>query len=129
MPNETAYTGIELLVVAETPVDRQWQFLDALRQSGEQGNLGIPAARPDDETIKGHMAKALKGNGYAARLINLCDVAELPASITGFLDRVYADFPRPEPAPLPPAKGEAAEAAQLAAEPAAQPADPVDDEL
>jgi putative ATP-dependent endonuclease of OLD family len=132
VPNETAYTGIELLVVAETPVDRQWQFLDALRQSGEQGNLGIPAARPDDETIKGHMAKALKsnkGNGYAARLIDLCDVAELPASITGFLDRVYADFPRPEPAPLPPAKGEAAEAAQLAAEPAAQPADPVDDEL
>lgn len=132
VPNETVYTGIELLMVAETPVDRQWQFLDALRQSGEQGNLGIPAARPDDETVKGHMAKALKsnkGNGYAARLIDLCDVAELPASITGFLDRVYADFPRPEPAPLPPAKGEAAEAAQLAAEPVAQPAAPVDDDL
>lgn len=132
VPNETVYTGIELLMVAETPVDRQWQFLDALRQSGEQGNLGIPAARPDDETVKGHMAKALKsnkGNGYAARLIDLCDIAELPASITGFLGRVYADFPRPEPAPLPPAKGEAAEAAQLATEPAAQPAAPVDDEL
>ena len=53
------------------------------------------------------MTKALKsnkGNGYAARLLDLCDVAELPVSITGFLDRIYADFPKPEPAPLPPEK-------------------------
>lgn len=107
VPNETAYTSIELLLVAETPVERQWEFLDILRQSGEQGNLGIPVARPDDAGIKDNMVKALKsnkGNGYAARLLDLCDVAELPASITGFLNRVYADFPKPEPAPLPPAK-------------------------
>lgn len=107
VPNETAYTGIELLLVAETPVARQWEFLDLLRQSGEQGNLGIPAVRPDDAVIRDNMTKALKsnkGNGYAARLLDLCDVAELPVSITGFLDRIYADFPKPEPAPLPPAK-------------------------
>lgn len=110
-PNETPYTSIEALLVAETPVERQWEFLDALRQSGDQGNLGIPAARPDDEIIRTHMTKALKsnkGNGYAARLIDLCDVAELPVSITEFLDRVYADFPKPAPAPLPTAKGEGA---------------------
>lgn len=109
VPNETAYTSIELLLTTETPVDRQWEFLDALRQSGEQGNLGIPAARPDDGTVKSHMLKALKsnkGNGYAARLIDLCDLAELPPSIAGFLYRVYADFPKPEPAPLPPAKND-----------------------
>lgn len=107
--NETAYTSIELLMVAETPVDRQWEMLDALRESGEQGNLGIPSARPDDNAIKEHMTKALKsnkGNGYAARLIDLCDVAELPISITSFLNLVYADFPKPEPAPLPPIKKE-----------------------
>ena len=107
VPNETAYTGIELLLVAETPVARQWEFLDLLRQSGEQGNLGIPAVRPDDAVIRDNMTKALKsnkGNGYAARLLDLCDVAELPVSITGFLDRIYADFPKPEPAPLPPEK-------------------------
>lgn len=125
VPNETAYASIELLVVTETPIDRQWEFLDALRQSGEQGNLGIPATRPDDEAVKSHMLKALKsnkGNGYAARLIDLCDLAELPLSITGFLRRIYADFPKPEPAPLPPAKGdEVVETGQQTIEAAAQP--------
>ncbi|MEQ9946425.1 ATP-dependent nuclease [Pectobacterium aroidearum] len=122
VPNETAYTSIELLLVAETPVGRQWEFLDILRQSGEQGNLGIPAARPDDAGIKDNMVKALKsnkGNGYAARLLDLCDVAELPASITGFLDRVYADFPKPEPAPLPPAKNAVEADPQAIAQPVA----------
>jgi putative ATP-dependent endonuclease of OLD family len=111
VPNETAYSGIELLLVAETPIDRQWEFLDALRQSEEQGNLCIPATRPDDASIKETMTNALKsnkGNGYAARLIDRCDVAELPKSITGFLKRVYTDFPKPISAPLPPAKGEKA---------------------
>lgn len=109
VPNETTYSGIELLLVTETPINRQWEFLDALRQSGEQGNLGIPATRPDDAAIKETMTNALKsnkGNGYAARLIDLCDVAELPVSITAFLSRVYADFPKPQPASLPPKNGE-----------------------
>ncbi|HEY5779105.1 MAG TPA: AAA family ATPase [Terrimicrobiaceae bacterium] len=132
IPNETAFTGIEQLLVAETPVARQWNFLDSLRQSGEQGNLGIPAVHPDDETVKSLMVRALKsnkGNAYAARLIDLCDLAELPASITGFLDRIYADFPKPELAPMPPAKGvEATEAAQAVPQPAAQTADPADNE-
>lgn len=133
VPNETAYTSIEQLMVAETPIDRQWELLDALRQSGEQGNLGIPIVRPTDDAVKDHMAKALKsnkGNGYAARLIDLCDVAELPASISGFLDLVYADFPKPESAPLPPAKGEeAAEAVQPVPDLTAQPGNSLDDEL
>lgn len=125
VPNETAYTSIELLLATEIPIDRQWEFLDSLLQSGEQGNLGIPAARPDDEAVKSHMIKALKsnkGNGYAARLIDLCDLAELPPSILGFLRRVYSDFPKPEPAPLPPAKGdEVVNAVQQTTEAAAQP--------
>jgi putative ATP-dependent endonuclease of OLD family len=114
VPNETNYTGIELLLTAETPIDRQWEFLDLLRQSGEQGNLGIPPTRPSDESVKDTMAEALKsnkGNGYAARLIDLCELAELPVSITAFLDRVYADFPEPQPASLPPKK-KGAETAQ-----------------
>lgn len=109
VPNETAYTSIEQLMVTETPVNRQWQLLDLLRQSDDQASLGIPAVRPDAEAIKGHMTRILKsnkGNGYAARLIDICDVAELPVSITRFLDIIYSDFPIPEPAPLPPMKGE-----------------------
>ncbi len=104
VPNETNYTSIELLLAAETPIDRQWEFLDALRRSGEQGNLCISSDRPSDESVTDQMTKALKsnkGNGYAARLVDLCDVVELPVSITGFLLRVYADFPKPLPAPLP----------------------------
>jgi putative ATP-dependent endonuclease of the OLD family len=106
-PCETSYAGIELLLVTETPVSRQWQFLEMLRSSGEQGNLGIPSIRPDDNGVKDCMVRALrsnKGDGYAARLLDLCDAAELPLSIVGFLDRIYAAFPKPEPAPLPQAK-------------------------
>jgi len=105
--NETDYSGIELLLVAETPIDRQWEFLDALRQGEEQGNLGIPATRPDDASVREIMTNALKsnkGNGYAARLIGRCDLAELPKSITGFLKPIYAKFPKPISAPLPPVK-------------------------
>ena len=104
VPNETAYTAIEKLLVAEIPVDRQWEFLEELRNGGEQGNLGIPAARPDDEEVKTYMLKALrsnKGNGFAAGLIDLCEIDELPVSITDFLSNVYGNFPKPEPAPLP----------------------------
>jgi len=102
---ETQYTGIEFLLASEVPVDRQWQFLEALRSSEEQGNLGIPISRPpNDEEIKNLMTKALKsnkGNGYAARLIDLCEIAELPSSITLFLHEIYKAFPKPESVPLP----------------------------
>lgn len=103
--NETAYAGIERLLVSEVPIDRQWQFLDLLRQAGEGGNLGIPAKRPKDASLKTlteSTLKSNKGSDYAADLIDLCDVAELPASITSFLKKVYADFPKPEPVPVPP---------------------------
>jgi putative ATP-dependent endonuclease of OLD family len=119
VPNETDYASIEELMAAETPIDRQWEFLDALRGSGEQGNLGIPPTRPADKIIRENLTKVLKsnkGNGYAARLIDLCDIAELPVSITAFLARVYADFPKPESALLPPVKGE--EETQAIAQPA-----------
>ncbi|CAM5539033.1 hypothetical protein [Eoetvoesiella caeni] len=51
-----------------------------------------------------NMLKALKsnkGNGYAARLMDLCEVHELPVSITDFLTRVYEDFPKPAPVAQP----------------------------
>lgn len=98
VPYETKYRGIEELLVNETPVDRQWQFLDALRQSGEQGDLGVPASRPGDDGVKDCMLRALrsnKGNGYAGSLIDICAISEMPVSITNFLARVYLDFPPP----------------------------------
>jgi putative ATP-dependent endonuclease of OLD family len=116
IPNETPYTSIERLLTDETPIDRQWQFLDELRQSGDQGNLAIPSARPDDDGVKAQMFKVLssnKGNGYAARLLNLCEIAELPISITSFLNKIYADFSKPQPAPLPLIKSGESEAPLL----------------
>lgn len=96
LPNETLYKGMERLLVSEIPLDRQWEFLCQLRQTGEKTD--IPCDRPDDEHIKDFMMRVLKsnkGNNYAARLIELCDIDELPESITRFLARVYTDFPNP----------------------------------
>lgn len=104
IPNEIPYPNIEELLVTQTPVEHQWTFLSALRDSGDQGNIGIPAERPDDNGVRANMRKALKsnkGNGYAARLLDLCAVHELPVGITDFLTRVYEDFPKPTPASQP----------------------------
>jgi putative ATP-dependent endonuclease of the OLD family len=108
VPHETPYSGIEQLVVTEVPLDRQWQFLASVRQSGEQGHLGIPLKRPSDAQVRELMTSALKsnkGNGYAASLLDLCDFGELPITVATFLARVFSDFAAPArvPVPTPPA--------------------------
>jgi putative ATP-dependent endonuclease of the OLD family len=123
--NETAYPGIERLLTSEIPMARQWQFLDVLRKLGQQGSLGIPAKRPKDDQVKTLTEAALKsnkGNEYAAHLIDLCDVAELPATITDFLKKIYADFPKPESVPIPSVTAPGATAAASA--PASNPPAP-----
>jgi putative ATP-dependent endonuclease of OLD family len=53
-----------------------------------------------------------KGSGYAGRLIELCDVAELPPTVVAFLNIVYGAFKRPEPVPpIEPEETEALDAA------------------
>lgn len=102
--NETAYSGIEQLLVTEMPVQRQWQLLESLRQCGIGAHLGIPAARPSDDKIKELLKgilKSNKGDSYAEDLINLCAVEELPTSISAFLSKVFADYPTPKRVPVP----------------------------
>lgn len=104
LPWETQYSGIEALLVTETPADRQWDFLNELRGSGELREADVPGQRPaDGEISKICLAclKSNKGNGYAARLLEACKPEELPSSIAEFMRRVYADFPRPEAISLP----------------------------
>ncbi|TEB10486.1 DNA replication and repair protein RecF [Pelotomaculum sp. FP] len=104
LPNETAFTGAEELLIREIPVDRQWLLLEEIRNAGEQGNVGIPVQRPDDDDVRALMANLLKGrkgDGTAGRLIDLCEMAELPISVVNFLSQVYTDFPQPEPVPVP----------------------------
>jgi putative ATP-dependent endonuclease of the OLD family len=101
---ETDYMGAEALLVEEVPVARQWQLLDEIRESDQQGNVGIPVQRPDDDGVKSlclQLLKGRKGDGTAGRLIEMCDHSELPASIETFLRKVYAAFRRPEPVAIP----------------------------
>ncbi len=107
--NETKYTGTEALLAAEVPLDRQWDFLDRLRKEGLAPTAGIPAARPADQRVRELTEAVLKdgkGWGRAAELVEICQPAELPKSLTSFLEQVYKLFPRPErpkaPAPAAP---------------------------
>ena len=95
---EHPHAGFEDLVVKEMSVVRQWAFLDDLRASGDNGSFTIPTVKPADPEVKKLLASALKshkGAGWAARLFEGCAVAELPVSVTDFLKKVYAAFPRP----------------------------------
>jgi putative ATP-dependent endonuclease of the OLD family len=97
--NEIPYQGAEALLVAEVPVDRQWQFLQALREEDPDGHYGIPADRPNEEQIKEHalqLLKGLKGAGGAARLLDLCTADELPRTIRAFLRSIYERYPKPQ---------------------------------
>jgi putative ATP-dependent endonuclease of OLD family len=104
IPNETNYLGAENLLINEVPVNRQWQLLEEIREAGEQGNVVIPTVRPSDGQVKyitEELLKGRKGDGTAGRLIELCDVGELPISMVNFLSQVYSDFPKPETISFP----------------------------
>ena len=95
---EHPHAGFEALVANEMTVNCLWRFLDDLRMSGDNGSFPIPADRPADLEIRKLAKSALKGNkgaGWAARLFEGCDVAELPASVTDFLNKVYDAFTKP----------------------------------
>lgn len=94
---EHPHAGFEALVVNEMAVDRLWNFLDDLRESGDNGTFPIPTARPTDVDVMNLVQSALKSNkgaGWAARLFEGCDVAQLPGSVSDFLKKVYAAFPK-----------------------------------
>lgn len=96
---EQPHRGAERLLAAEIPVERQWQFLSAVRDEDEDGRFGIPVARPNDEAVRNltfATLKGLKGSGAAGRLIELCEADELPATIADFLLRVFERFPKLE---------------------------------
>lgn len=95
---EHPYKGFEDLVVAEVPVDQLWFFLDGLRANDENGSLPIPDHRPSDDIVKSIAREALgsgKGAGWSARLLDQCDMGDLPTTVTSFLKSIYALFPLP----------------------------------
>jgi putative ATP-dependent endonuclease of OLD family len=107
--NETAYSSMEALLVAEVPLNRQWQYLEQIRDSGSAPGVAIPATRPADDQVRAKAKEVLaggKGWGRSAELIELCAAAELPVSVTGFLTQVYLQFPRPVVKPIEAVKEE-----------------------
>jgi putative ATP-dependent endonuclease of OLD family len=96
---EIAQEGAEALMADETPLARQWQYLEALRASDSEGRFGIPTGRPTDDDLRKltiSTLKGLKGEGGAARLLEFCDVGELPKTITDFMGDIYVRFPKPK---------------------------------
>jgi putative ATP-dependent endonuclease of OLD family len=106
---EHKYPGFEALITEEVPINRLWEFLDELRVSGENGNVGIPPQRPSDDDVKKIAQKGLlsnKGAGWAARLFEDCEADELPQTVVDFLKTVYSFFPKSvEPAAVESAAG------------------------
>lgn len=120
--NETTYEGMEDLLAAEVPLDRQWSYLEAVRDSGASPKLLLPSVRPDDDGVRRftkHALKDGKGTGRAAELIELCTIGELPMSLTGFLNQIYGRFPRPKLPEKPETKAAADPASESVQEEAA----------
>lgn len=104
--NITNFTSMEALLVAEVPTDCQWSYLEALRNNDVAAGPIIPATKPVDEsaikTLTNQVLAHGKGWGRAADLLEHCKPDELPASITTFMDQIYAQFPRPVVRPIAP---------------------------
>jgi putative ATP-dependent endonuclease of the OLD family len=106
---ETAYPGMEELLATEVPLDRQWQYLEFLREQELAPKACIPADRPDDDAVRAltkNVLKDHKGWGRAAELVEYCALEELPPSITNFLNQLFAYFPKPK---IPPVADELSE--------------------
>jgi putative ATP-dependent endonuclease of OLD family len=94
--NEIPYAGMEKLLATEVPLDLQWAYLEYIRSTGVEPKL--PSVRPADDKLRDFTCQVLKdgkGWGRAADLIERCAVEELPPTVVGFLDKIYARFPAP----------------------------------
>lgn len=98
VPNEIVFKGMENLLANEVSAEKQWAFLQELQISGDE-DLALPDSMPEEKIVSRQIVELLKsnkGNGYAGRLIELCEVDELPASVFRFLEKIYNAFQRPE---------------------------------
>jgi hypothetical protein len=93
--NETPYSGMEKLLASEVPIDHQWDLLCQYRDADLECKLGIPSERPDDEKLRAHTVKVLKGGkgeGRSAELIRICAPTEIPTSVKTFLNKIYSFY-------------------------------------
>lgn len=121
-----AHKGVEKLLVAETPIEVQQRFAEAVKS---RSDYPADAARttplpttPSDKQVREHvyaLLKARKGgnDGYAALLISECrNRSELPTSLSDFLITINTDLCPPTSSPVEPAEltgsGQPTEASQ-----------------
>lgn len=98
--NETDYSGMETLLASEVPIDHQWVFLCDYREHDIEHKFGIPSDKPDDETLRKHTIKVLKGGkgeGRSAKLTRLCNPMEIPPSVQSFLNHIYSIYAKRDP--------------------------------
>jgi len=126
---EHPYKGFEQLLAQEVPVSRLRSFVQGLVATGaDSSHYGIPATLPtDDNAVKKLVQRLLsstKGAGWAARLIEECQLNELPQTAVGFLNSIYTFFPIPTITPASPPASSANPAAAAPQADAPQPAIP-----
>jgi putative ATP-dependent endonuclease of OLD family len=96
---QTIHVGIEALLSAEIPIEKQWTLLNDIRNEDEKWHPLIPMAKPAEDSVIANLTikvlKGSKGDGTAGRLIESCTGAELPKTLTDFMSKIYQDFPRP----------------------------------
>lgn len=97
---QTAYHGLEDLLVAEIPVAVFRRFLTTVSDLPDRpGNFPANYADLDDQGSRDLVSGILrqkKSDGYAALLIEHCeDKQELPVTITAFLDDVHEQMKLP----------------------------------
>lgn len=125
---EHPYKGFEQMLAQEVPVSRLRSFVQGLVSSGvDATHHGIPGTIPPDDTTMRKLVQQLlsstKGAGWAARLVEECQINELPQTAVAFLTLIYGFFPVPKVTPVtPPASASAsATAAASAVSPTTQP--------
>jgi putative ATP-dependent endonuclease of OLD family len=110
---QTAYSGLEDLLIAETPVAVLRRFLATVSGLPDwPANFPANHADLDEQGVKdlaGSTLRQKKGDAYAALLIEHChNEQELPATIVAFLAEVHEQMKPPslEEANEPGAEGE-----------------------
>lgn len=99
---QTKYQGAENMLVCEIPPERLWQLLVEIRDAGGHPGLIPPGNMPTADKVKSLAFSVLKndkGSGHAGRLIQLCALHEMPATVVAFMKTVYAEFKEPTPVP------------------------------
>ncbi|MEO6088007.1 MAG: hypothetical protein ABIQ18_33340 [Umezawaea sp.] len=95
------HAGVEEFLVTEIPVEVVRRFADKTARPDYVREWGTLAEGADDDTVRDHVFKVLKGRkgaeGYAPLLVAECSsLAELPAPMANFLLQIDADL-RPSP--------------------------------